>query len=689
MPRSAVIPRNIHHSSPDYPVLTGGEARRDVLLTCLVAAWHAGQQVLGLYGPVGIGKTTATLQAATAIHEMVTHTLWLELRICPDAGGLLSQLADCLQEIGHSELARQLRQEIQPALQPLTAALLRALGPNCLLIIDQCETVLDESGRIANPYLRELLAALLGHTGWRGLFAIRGAREPSAMLLAGGDDAPEICRIQWFAVEELSRNERATMLRLALPHSPLRWDGLKTEVKRLIIDELAGHPYIFRLFLADPGDDPALTVAEIQNRAAAGAGEYAALDYYVGRVSPMARPMLELLAALEDREPWPFLEGAWRALGNAFDWPERQAGVALSELIHRALVEEGGGGYRILPVLRHYLSSCAPPLGFPESRAKLFHYHLLRLYEVLAKQVKDQTQVLLVTQNDPKDSQRGMELVRYHAVLRDRALRQALHRGNLRLARGALEGLVEPIPWRLTTQFTAERCLAYTRRLTALVEEAVVLADNSQPIEIGACYHAIGRVCEEIQAGEQALTAYQRALNWWERTRQPHRMGDTWMRIGMVHTHVHRWSAALAAYRTALDWWERTRQYPRMGGAWDQIGQLYANQDNWLEALTAYQTALDWQKRTHRQGESIDVWRRVGEIHEMQGQFGPATLAYTQALETLNAHESGSSQALEIILDAARRLLTVSHQEVGQEELERLSEAVHIATGKEESAPNT
>ncbi|CAK0764019.1 hypothetical protein CCP3SC1_410002 [Gammaproteobacteria bacterium] len=694
MSHSPTIP-HIYHSSPDHPVLTGREVRRETLLSRLVDAWRAGHRVLGLYGPGGIGKTIASVHAVAAIcgsggsqrntRLRISHILWLELRICPNAGGLLSQLADCLQEMEQPDLARQLRSEVQPAPQPLAYALAQALGPDCLLIVDQCETVLDNQGQIANPYLRELLAALFGQTGWRGLLTVRtsrvgggtGQKVPSATLLAWeenkGGDGRGVDRIHWFPVEALFSDERTALLRLTLPSSPLRWNTLNGDTQRLILTEMAGHPYIFTLFLADPGDDPTATIAEIRRRAADGAGEYAAMDHYVGRAPLAVRPMLELLAILEDREPWPFLEGAWQAVGSVLGWPVRGASATLAELTRRALVEEGPEGYRILPVVRHYLLSRPPPLGLPEGLASFFHHHLARLYGVLAKKVKEQTQDLVTrARGDSGASQQAVvELIRYHAVLRDRGLRQALYHGNLRAIRGALEGLVEPIPWQLNPQLTVERCLAYTQQLTVLVEKAAAQpGDDGRPAEVGACYHVIGRVCEEIRATKQSLTAYQSALDWWERTRQTHRMGGAWLQIGKVLAGQQQWSESLTAYRTALDWWERTRQYPQMGGTWHRIGKLYADQERWSDALTAYHTALDWQGRTNRQRESSGTWLWVGEAHEAQQQFGPAALAYTQALELLRTYDAGP-KPLEFILGSARRLLAATSVGSG-EELERL-----------------
>jgi len=694
MSHPPIIP-HIYHSSPDHPVLTGREVRREALLTRLIDAWRVGHRVLGLYGLGGIGKTVASIHAVAAIcgnssgqrnpRLRVTRVLWLELRISPNAGGLLSQLADCLQEMGQSDLAQQLRSEAQPAPQPLAHALAQALGPDCLLVVDQCETVLDDQGQVANPYLCELLAALFGQTGWRGLLTVRTSsvegkmeqKAPPATLLAReegkGGAGRGVDRVHWFSVETLFSDERTALLRLALPHSPLRWNTLSGDTQRLILTEIAGHPYTFTLFLANPGDDPAATVVDIQRRAASGAGEYAAMDYYVGLAPLALRPMLELLATLDDREPWPFLEGAWQAVGSILGWPVRGAGTTLAELTRRALVEEGAEGYRVLPVVRHYLLSRPPPLGLPEGLPDFFHHHLARLYGVLAKKVREQVQSLVVgPRGDSEASRQAIaELVRYHAVLRDRALRQALHHGNLRLIRVALEGLVEPIPWQLNPQLTVERCLAYTQQLTVLIEGAATQpGDDSRLTEVGACYHVIGRVCEDLHAGKQSLAAYQSALDWWDRTHQSHRMGGTWLQIGKVLSGDRQWSDALTAYRTALDWWERTRQYPQMGATWHKIGKLYADQNRWPDALTAYHTAIDWQGRTSRQRESSSTWLWIGEAHEAQKQFGPAALAYVQALELLHIYDAGP-KPLEFILASALRLLAASPPDI-EGELERL-----------------
>ena len=670
---------HLYYSSPDYPALTGREVRRTALLTELAEAWRAGHPILGLYGHRGMGKTLAAIQATTALSDnSPTRTLWVELRVCPNAGGLLSQLADCLQEMGQMDVAQALRQQARPMPTYVADILLQALGSNGLLIVDQCEAVLDAQGQMVDAYLRALLHALLHQTGWRGLLTVRtqDSTVPSTDLLTEGHTSP--CRVRWFSAAEWSFQEREVLLR-TWPHDPLRWNHLSADNRRLFLTQIARNPGLSPLFLAVPGDDPIVTAKEIQRRATssnhtdAQAYECALLDYYLEQVPATSRPMLELLAVLEDREPWPFLEGAWKAVGSILGWPARQASGALADLTRRALVEKGDEGYRIVPMVRQHLLSHPPPLGLAESLSRLFHYHLARLYEALAKQVKEQARGLLASAGS-YESPQVAALIRYHAVLRDRALRQALRRNTPRLVRRALDGLVEPSPWRLTTQLAASRCLAYAQRLNALVQETVSQpGEEHQPAEIGACYQTIGLVCHEIGEEQQAIQAYQNALAWWEQTRQLHRMGSAWVEIGKVHAQQQRWSEALTAYRTALDWWERTRQYPKMGETWHQIGKLYNVQGKWLDALTAYHTALDWQGRTNRQAESGNTWRRIGEVHERQVEIGRAAQAYTKALELLRAHNMGV-HALDPICIAATRLLAAHSATFGKDVADDLAQ---------------
>ncbi len=669
MPASTSPPL-LYHSSPDYPTLTGREVPRVGLLERIKDAWRAGHRILGLHGCTGIGKTLTALQAATSIHGE-THgcTVWVELRVCPNAGGFLSQLADCLQDMGLSALAQPLRQQTRPAPESLAHSLAHALGQNTLLIVDQCETVLNDQGRINDPYLYELLNALLDQAGWRSLLVVRteqGTTPPPDLLALP---------VRWFLVGPLSAQEQKALLQAALPTSPLRWHTLSADTQHLILHEMAGHPYAFTLFLADPGDDPAATLCGIQQHATGGLK--ALLEEAVGRVPATARPMLDLLVALEDREPWPFLEGAWKALGAILGWPARQAKAALTELTRRALVEQGSGGYRLLPMVREHVLSQPPPLGLSETLGRFLHYHLVRLYEALAKQVKEQAQGLLTSGGLSESDPQVLALIRYHAVLRDRALRQALRRNTLRLVRGTLEGLLEPTPWQSTLPLPASRCIAYAHRLAVLLEEVAAQPGSDQePAEIGACYQAIGWAYDAMREEDQAIQAYQHALEWWEQTRQPHRIGSAWVAMGGIHARQQRWSEALLAYRTALDWSERTRQYPEMGNTWHQIGNLYAAQCQWSEALTAYHTALDWQGRTKRQRESGHTWQRIGEIHAAQQNIERAAYAYTQALESFPAHDA-NSRTRETVLASAQRLLEASPtQEETLERLRRLVDAL-------------
>ena len=62
---------------------------------------------------------------------------------------------------------------------------------------------------------------------------------------------------------------------------------------------------------------------------------------------------------------------------------------------------------------------------------------------------------------------------------------------------------------------------------------------------------------------------------------QQHQSGSTYHHIGMVYQEQQQWQQALEAYQRALELQEQHGQQQRLGGTYHQIGIVYEEQRQW------------------------------------------------------------------------------------------------------------
>ena len=399
--------RRVLYASLNFPPTSPAHVRRNQVLKDLDGAYRRGARVLGLYGPGGLGKTILSTQVAERAFRhfdpelQVERALWLDLRATEGLfGALVEQLCDIVQASGDPVTAQALRTDPDPRPLALVQALVKSLGRRCLIVLDNCETLLDGEGRVRPGPEAELVNALACHSGWPCLLT---SRERFSL----GEGGREPCPIEWRRVPELLYSERTALLRAALERSRLRFDRLDAELQRLIVEEVAGHPYELNLFLGEARNDMDLRaiLREVHERT----GEYARLDYYVGRVPAETLPVLHLLAALDEPTERPVLEMAWSALAAENGWhlPPERFGPALVDLAGRGLVEEQEAGFGILPVLRSFLIESDSASAIAPEALGAIQQDLARFFWAVSNNVAEKANKRLTTTADPRVPRRG------------------------------------------------------------------------------------------------------------------------------------------------------------------------------------------------------------------------------------------------------------------------------------------
>ena len=634
------------------PPLRADATPRLSLLQHLDQAYQRGERNLGLYGLGGMGKTITAQQWAlrclrSPLADLkIERAFWLDLRA--DSAPIAAQAALWLRACGLEETAESLRHSHFEGSE--LANLLQQNLPDAeyLLIADNCEDQADNQGLWHNKPALALLTRLAALPRWRLLFTAR-------VQLRLEDRGRAALTINWQQAQQPTPTERACLMQSLWSADQLQ-QLERAELERRY--QLSRYPLCLYLYhrALERGTVEPLRVATDKIET------YANLDYYLSKPTPAARSLLLLLAYLG--EPLQFGElqlivainqqvdqeatSPWRQLD-----PE-QLPEHLRELQALGLVESEAETYSLLPALQECTLAVISADSHSTNRS-LLALVLLAVAKILEQQL---------TQSATPALSRSMQ--RLSAL----ALRSALGQTDAELLAHCLQFYRQRAMWarageaqqlgsavELWLQGATEQPMIAPLRDTlaalwlklrdyprALQTYQDVLKESSVRSYHGIVYHQIGMVYQYQQQWQQALDAYQRALELKEQHGQQHEMGSTYHQIGIVHQLQQQWREALAAYQRALELYEQHGQQHEAGDTHHNIGMVYQEQQQWQQALEAYQRALELYEQHGQQHESGGTHHQIGRVYQEQQQWREALDAYQRALELKEQH--GQQQAL-------------------------------------------
>ena len=633
------------------PLLRADQTPRLSLLQRLDQAYQRGERNLGLYGLGGMGKTITAQQWAlrclrSPLADLkVERAFWLDLHA--DSAPIATQAALWLRACGLDAPADSLRHS--PLEGAELANLLQRHLPDAeyLMIADNCEDQADDQGLWHNKPALELLTRLAAQPRWRLLFTARAR-------LRLEDRGRAALTIDWQQAQQPTPTERACLLHslwgedqiYELEHS----EHGQAELERR--RALSRHPlclYLYHCALHKGTVEPLrVATAKIET--------YANLDYYLAKPTPAARSLFLLLAYLG--EPLQLMElqlivainqqadqeatSPWRQL-DPKQLPER-----LRELQALGLVESEAETYSLLPALQERALAATPAASHAANRALL----ALTLYNA-AKYIEQRL----------KESA-APALSRSMQRLSSLALRSALGQANAELLAHCLDFYRQRAMWarageaqqlgnavELWLQGATEQPMIAPLRDTlaalwltlrdyprALQTYQAVLKEPSMRPYHGIVYHQIGMVCQLQQQWQQALDAYQRALELNEQHGQQQALGSTYHHIGMVYEEHRQWQQALDAYQRALELHDQYGQQHQMGITYHQIGMVHQYQQQWQQALSAYQRALELKEQHGQQQTLGSTYHHIGMVYEKQRQWQQALASYQRALALQEQH---------------------------------------------------
>ena len=633
------------------PPLRADATPRLSLLQHLDQAYQSGERNLGLYGLGGMGKTITAQQWAlrclrSPLADLkIERAFWLDLRA--DSAPIAAQAELWLRDCKLDEPAESLRHAHLEGAE--LANLLQQHLPDAeyLLIADNCEDQADDAGLWHNKPALALLTRLAALSRWRLLFTAR-------VQLRLEDRGRAALTIDWQQAQQPKSTERACLLHSIWGEDQI-YELEREELGQAELEcryQLSRYPlclYLYHRALEQGAVEPLrVATGEIET--------YANLDYYLSKPTPASHSLLLLLAYLG--EPLQLMElqlivfgcqrgdkdstSPWRQLD-----PE-QLPEHLRELQALGLVESEAETYSLLPALQERALAATPAENHATNRA-LLALVLLSAAKLFEQQLKESAAPAL-----SRSMQRLSSL----------ALRSALDQSDAELLGHCLDFYRQRAMWarageaqqlgnavEIWAQYATEQPMFAPLRGTlanlwlelrlyprALQTYQAILDDPSARSYHGGVYHQIGMVYQYQQQWQQALEAYQRALELDEQHSQQHEMGSTHHHIGIVYQYQQQWREALAAYQRALELKEQHGQQHELGSTYHQIGRVYQEQQQWQQALEAYQRALELQEQHGQQQTLGNTYHQIGMVHQYQQQWQQALDAYQRALKLQEQH---------------------------------------------------
>lgn len=147
---------------------------------------HEQCKLIAVFGAGGIGKTTLSVKLAHQIEESFDYVIWRSLRNAPPLNVLL---ADLTQFLGSAPIAN-----LSETLDGQIASFLECLQQRCLLVLDNCETILEE-GNQAGAYRDGYesygtLLKCIGETHHQSCVILTSREKPAELIQLEGPKAP-------------------------------------------------------------------------------------------------------------------------------------------------------------------------------------------------------------------------------------------------------------------------------------------------------------------------------------------------------------------------------------------------------------------------------------------------------------------------------------------------------------------
>ncbi len=556
-----------------------------------------------LFGVAGIGKSTLAVMYYYRYQQRYAKVYWRNLGKDPYIGGMVGTIAEVM---GKSFDPREVPNEDNQAMLLITW--LRELVEPYLLILDDCEAVLDEGGN-AGP-------------GWRTLFAEQDLGSARLILTSRQHIRAKSVRVHNYEIEGLSEADGVALLRL--------WglEGYEEHLLKEAVARCQGHPLAL-ILLAQLVTEDGLVLEELLADPHLWQKEVATnlLDRVYKRL-PTRQKQLICYLSIYDRPPYfrhaasiedivgmvAQLDSSLRP-SDTLRWSKKRVAEDALELGRRALITPEAGRYTMHAVIRDYAyQRLADRPAHHRAAATFFQdrytIHHPDAHTHPAKSLTD-VQPLL----DAFD-----QLHTAGEYLPAAVLLMGTPFGYLSI--GSRESL-----YRLLDRWSEfSRGLAMLERLVASPPRT--LPDNYRATalsNLGTAYFALG---EYQKAARYHSDSLELATSIGDYQRQANALGG----LGLVHTWLGEYDKAIPAHTQALKIDERVGNLKGQAEDLGNLGIVYRNMGEYQKAIEYYNRHLVLAEQLGDKQGQASALGNLGIAYDALGEYDKAIDYHTRSL---------------------------------------------------------
>lgn len=339
-----------YFASLNHPSVDANFIGRYRVLSEIESAYKNGAKAVMVVGIGGVGKTalSAMLERRLLNHYdpslRVSRVIWLDLRDQHTIGALLEQIATVLRASGNQIAAISLADTANVDPLSICKYLHDTFQDSMLLTIDNCETLLDTTGNPKNAEMLKLVIGIIAHTGgWKALLT---TREPFELTIGNRS----LFTTYTYRLASMTYTERVALIN-SISIGKKVWANMQPADKEKIIKEVGGNPFEIELFIRNltPLSDVEFLIKDTHRKT----GDYAYLDYYLGKLNKEVLTILQLLSVFQSPPTLLEIGAVAKQLDSLNNINIKDA---VDDLVNKGLVETVGDFYVVPPVLVYYLS---------------------------------------------------------------------------------------------------------------------------------------------------------------------------------------------------------------------------------------------------------------------------------------------------------------------------------------------
>jgi len=374
-----------YFASVNHPSVDANFVGRYRVLSEIESAYKNGAKAVMVAGIGGVGKTavSAMLEKRLLNHYdpnlRVSKVIWLDLRDQHSIGAFLDQIATILRASGNQIAAIALADTVNVDPLNICKYLHETFQDSALLTIDNCESLLDTTGKPKNAEMLKLVIGLIAHTGgWKALLT---TREPFELTIGNRS----LFTTYTYHLTSMTYTERVALIN-SMSIGKEVWSNMQPADKEKVIKEVGGNPYEIELFIRNL--TPLSDVESLIKYTHRKTGDYAYLDYYLGRLKNEVLTVLQLLSVFQS--PPTLLE--IKTVAKIIDGLNNiNITDAVDDLVNKGLVESVGDFYVVPPVLVYYLSQQSQ-YSISGDTYNLYSYEITMMYYFLYRSAQQMIQ---------------------------------------------------------------------------------------------------------------------------------------------------------------------------------------------------------------------------------------------------------------------------------------------------------